>query len=197
MKLLVGVQKASLSPLKRFIISWILSHHPLTLRKSLISSIFPHISCFLNLPFILYVFPKKSCQPSSTSLSPNDRLYVQLEKPNDNEQPAQPHASPIPVASGSHSGAAWQAGDSPRLRCGCAASSGAVDGPARSWVDCSEVGAGGRWTWWCGSCGPQRMPRGQSTQWSMYATHCSQHTCHFTHSGKGPLLSNHLSCIFS
>lgn len=32
----------------------------------------------------------------------------------------------------------------PRLHYGCAALSGAADGPVRLWVDCSEVGAGGR-----------------------------------------------------
>lgn len=37
-----------------------------------------------------------------------------------------------------------EARDSPPLRYGCAASSGAADGPVRLWVDCSEVGAGGR-----------------------------------------------------
>ena len=48
--------------------------------------------------------------------------------------------------------------DSPRLRCGCAAGSGVVDAPARSWVCCSEAGVGDRWKWWFGSCGQQKMP---------------------------------------
>lgn len=166
-----GVQKDSSSPFKHFITSWILSPDPLTLRKSLVSPIFPHISCLLNLPLTLRVFPKKSCQPPSTSQSvcpigKNKQQWTASPAPH-------PAPTPIPAAAGGQRRAARQAQDSPRRRCGCAASSGAADGPARSWVDCSEEGAGGRWKWWCGSCGPQKMPREQSTQWSMYVTYLS------------------------
>lgn len=64
-----------------------------------------------------------------------------------------------------------KARDSPRLHCGCVAWSGAADEPARSWVYCSAAGAGGRWKWWCGSCGRQKMPRKQSPQSVVHSCH--------------------------